>query len=79
MRLEWRCNTLTAAERSARKKGTSGTMLPTTQVAKVAHGEIPIQLPTGIPPRSSTAGSAEMSISTAQLGRPVCWKKRAIF
>ena len=64
-------------ERSASSIGAIGSMLPTTQMANVRAGERPIQLPTGTPPRSSMAGVAEMSMSTAQFGRPVFWKKSA--
>ena len=59
---------LTKFERSPRSVGAIGTMLPMTQMTRVASGERPIQLPTGTPPRSSTAGTIEMSMSTAHRG-----------
>ena len=49
----------------------------TTRPRRQCH--LPFRRASATPPRSSTAGRAEISMSTAQSGRPVCWKKRAIF
>mmetsp|Transcript_25460 Transcript_25460/g.64515 ORF Transcript_25460/g.64515 Transcript_25460/m.64515 type:complete len:203 (-) Transcript_25460:20-628(-) len=70
---------LTASERSARRVGRMGSMLPATQMTNVVRGDRPSQLPTGTPPRSSTAGTMEMRRSTTQSGNPVRLKTRAIF
>mmetsp|Transcript_23743 Transcript_23743/g.65872 ORF Transcript_23743/g.65872 Transcript_23743/m.65872 type:complete len:407 (+) Transcript_23743:1107-2327(+) len=62
-----------------KRSGTMGTMLPRTQIGKTCSMGKPIQTPTGIAPRSSTTGIAEIILSTAHLGSPKLMKKLAIF
>eukprot|EP00624_Nannochloropsis_granulata_P002073 evm.model.NODE_19947_length_27331_cov_47.918774.1 len=49
----------------------TGTKFPTQASAKVCAGGIPIQSPTGTPPRSSTTGNADITIRMTQSGQPV--------
>lgn len=56
-----------------------GTMFPKMQIGKTCVMGSPIQTPTGMAPRSSTTGMAEIVLRTAHLGRPKLMKKLAIF
>ena len=47
-----------------------GSIFPNTQSAKTFAMGIPIHMPTGIAPRSSTTGIAAMSVITAVSARP---------
>mmetsp|Transcript_5586 Transcript_5586/g.13979 ORF Transcript_5586/g.13979 Transcript_5586/m.13979 type:complete len:288 (-) Transcript_5586:150-1013(-) len=64
---------------SKNSKGIMGIMFPATQIGRTCWIGNPIQTPTGIAPRSSTTGIAEIAVRTAHLGSPKLMKKLAIF
>mmetsp|Transcript_32357 Transcript_32357/g.35986 ORF Transcript_32357/g.35986 Transcript_32357/m.35986 type:complete len:223 (-) Transcript_32357:272-940(-) len=61
------------------RSGTIGIIFPTTHVKNTCWIGSPIHTPTGIAPRSSTTGIAEIVQRTAHFGKPNCIKKLAIF
>lgn len=66
-------------DRSASRIIGMGIMLPATHSPKTFAMGMPIQMPTGTPPRSSTTGIADIVMSVAQSGRPPRRKKLATF
>ena len=56
-----------------------GTMFPNTHIGKTLEMGNPIQIPTGIAPRNSTTGIAEIVARTAHFGNPNDMKYLAIF
>ena len=61
------------------KSGMIGVMFPTTQIGRTVDMGNPIHIPTGIAPRNSTTGMAEIVARTAHLGSPNDMKYWAIF